>query len=491
MTTYKGMSEQKSSWRFHMKYCKEFDPSHESFIKSLSLEDSKNEMLRIFTSPESSEVRHIMVPLLKHMRQLFDERVDDPLGEVESEFMNCGRDPFFQESMVIESIWSMPGMANYLLSSHHEDLLDDKSRYTKKFFSGYCKEKGAPHEDWINHYVEDKLEKKRLREYADQYHDLEMSTLYQPSSMKFCYIYFGLIVAAAVRSRETLSSIHDGLGGLRLNEDKDNIRMTIAALRRAMQLWVDNFARGSCGDAMASAASLAFTAMQDFSKFARCNDHPKSHLLEELKEFELVPGLDIDDLVITCLSEFAEHAASSKYSWECLDWLANNRSPLWRDLWDRLPVERRAKVVLGIISHMYEHGTSEALPSFEIMNCRSTPVPRNALLKILDYACGEDLVVLEAAARDETLGPKNPGKNLSPRRIVHFCIRNLTEVKGTTIVAAIDELSRVPHSEKAADGIAKKRLYAENECCRKLALGGMRDSHADFFRRIKEKLRQR
>jgi len=62
----------------------------------------------------------------------------------------------------------------------------------------------------------------------------------EPASMKYCYVIFNLVVAAALQANPSMTSIHDGAGTLRFGT-RDNIYLTRAALARCMKLWTDNF----------------------------------------------------------------------------------------------------------------------------------------------------------------------------------------------------------------------------------------------------------
>jgi hypothetical protein len=172
----------------------------------------------------------------------------------------------------------------------------------------------------------------------------------EPSSMTFCYLYFNLIVAAAIQARTSHSSVNDGNGVVRGSDQPDihpDNMLAMAALRRAFTLWTDPLVNASCGDAMAPAASLVLTAITLYNSRRNlggmlCRDH------------ELVPGLAVDAVVITCLLELNEHAASASYSASVLTVLAelSLKSKEWwsateeqQPMWKHLPVERRAKCV--------------------------------------------------------------------------------------------------------------------------------------------------
>lgn len=366
----------------------------------------------------------------------------------------------------------MPGMAEYLLTCNKEDLLHDSARFTKQYFGDICKADGEPTETWIDAAYPnpgDEAERKRLSKGAMDHYEIHCNIRGDvPSSMKICFAYYNLIVAAAVQSPPASTSIGDGYGNLRLDPNEDDVSMAIAALRRAMQLWKDNFVRRSCGDALAPAASLALTAMKEFIQYGMKDYHPKHHLVDQLERCELIPGLDIAEFVCTTLSEFKEMAASSIYSGQCLEYLSKSLMiPFVGKKWDQLSVEKRAETVLAIISHILNDG-----PAYHKGDSprpgRAVP---GALIKILDHACGIDKTVLKVAAENEFLGPENPGRNVSVRGIVNYCLRNFDQlqVRGRHIVAAYKIWQSVPYSEDEITDVTVRRNYDEKKMCYSMA----------------------
>jgi len=104
--------------------------------------------------------------------------------------------------------------------------------------------------------LDDENERDELRKLVAQYDRLD-STWGQPSSMSYCYLYFNLIVACAIRGNMSHCSIHDGCGVLRGGDPHKKSAeslLAVAALRRAMELWTDSLVLASCGDAIAPAA---------------------------------------------------------------------------------------------------------------------------------------------------------------------------------------------------------------------------------------------
>ena len=149
-------------------------------------------------------------------------------------------------------------MANLLLSDE-EDLLSEKNRFIKQRLLE--KYNGRPSEEFVED-LEDEKEREEVRQLVAQYDRLD-STWGQPSSMSYCYLYFNLIIACAIRGNMSHCSIHDGCGTLRggdPHKKSPESLLAVAALRRAMELWTDRLVLSSCGDAMAPASSLALTA---------------------------------------------------------------------------------------------------------------------------------------------------------------------------------------------------------------------------------------
>jgi hypothetical protein len=193
-----------------------------------------------------------------------------------------------------------------LLFGDEEDLLSKKYRLVRN--TKLVKYNGRPSDEFVED-IEDETEREEVKSLVDQYDELD--SWGQPSSMSFCYLYFNLIVASANQGKPSASSFHDGNGSLRGGCPKKKSPYTLlstAALRRVMELWTDPMVLASCGDAMAPAASLAVTAVEYYCDNNLLCDQTLC------KAHELVPGLAIDRLAMTCMKEILDGAGSSSYS---------------------------------------------------------------------------------------------------------------------------------------------------------------------------------
>jgi hypothetical protein len=133
-----------------------------------------------------------------------------------------------------------PHIANYLFGGdEEEDLLNPKTRIAKYQLA---KTNGRPSEEYID-AIDDESERNELRKICDEYDEMDNSWG-EPGSMSFCYIYFNLIVACAIRGQRSTCSVHDGCGLLRGGDPRGKSAESLvatAALRRAMMLWTDKY----------------------------------------------------------------------------------------------------------------------------------------------------------------------------------------------------------------------------------------------------------
>ena len=291
---------------------------------------------------------------MKRLRTLMDDDVDG-VSDSAFELHSMARGLIcYQSDKIMMNVVASPHMANLLLSDE-EDLLSEKNRFIKQHLLE--KYNGRPSEEYVED-LDDENERDELRKLVAQYDRLD-STWGQPSSMSYCYLYFNLIVACAIRGNVSHCSIHDGCGTLRGGDPtkkSPESLLAVAALRRAMELWTDPLVLSSCGDAMAPASSLALTAIDTYQ-------NGRSRVCDG--KHELAPGLDIEKLVITCLFELLEGAGSAQYSVKLLDRVGGLATTNYERLssfvssmeggyaisepWKDLPIERRARLALAVI----------------------------------------------------------------------------------------------------------------------------------------------
>ncbi|KAL7452512.1 hypothetical protein ACHAWC_004238 [Mediolabrus comicus] len=343
---YLNQDEQRSHWKKHKLFCKKMERCTLTSIASMDLETSVNYLQGVLRHPASvkPEVYHV----IKRIHTLMEENVDGASDAAYQLHTIARGIIMYQSSDIMMNVVSCPNMAT-LLFSDEVDLLSVKQRFVKQHFSGKYGN-GRPSEEWVEDNIQDELEKKKVLKLLEQYEKLEESSwCQQPSSMSFCYLYFNLVLACALKCNMTHCSIHDGCGTLRGGDPRNKSPQSLlaaAAMRRVFELWTDPFVLASCGDAMAPAASFAMTAIDYYKTNSMLGEVPLC------QKHELVPGLAVDRLVMTCLSELTEGAGSANYSVKILRTLgelAKKGHPAFTLILEDMPLERRATFALASI----------------------------------------------------------------------------------------------------------------------------------------------
>ena len=459
---YRDKGAQKKHWKRHKKCCRLLDDDDIQAIAELSLDRCKEAVEEWLRNRVGGPETYYH---LKRLRVLFDDDADGT-GDAAFELHSLGRGLIFNPSDHMLTVAASPGMAQ-LLFGDEEDLLNSKTRLAKTQLAKY---NGRPSDEYID-AIEDEEERTALRELCDTYDKLDGSWG-QPSSMSYCYLYFNLLVASAVRGGRSGSSVHDGKGTLRGGDPRRKTHegiLAAASLRRAMTLWTDPLVLESCGDAMAPAASLALTAMEYYQSNkilgkANCRPH------------ELVPGLPIDRAVMTFMKELSDGAGSAQYSAEGLRFLGSvvTNPEGVQHIWADLSVERRATVVLAIISYVVYYEEDDGSSFYSKPSMQSEQV--NDLFKTI---CGmqnpkdEDLAksVWKKAADDgECIGPEAAGQNCESRSFMYYLGRKASggdNWDSMDIVELIKTFDGIPRVHRAPDDAEAK----EKDECMRLAYG--------------------
>lgn len=468
---YINQEAQKKHWKTHKKYCKLLD---DGYIQTIdSTDDLDRCIAAIMACLQNTES---IIPQLyyeiKRLRALFDADVEG-VGDAAFRLHSMARGLiFYGDDKMMMQVVAVPRMAN-LFFSDEEDLLSKKNRFIRQNLSKY---NGRPSEEYVED-IEDEDERKEAKKLVEKYDELD-STWGQPSSMSFCYLYFNLIVACALHGNQSMSSVHDGNGKLRGGDPRKKSNeslLSTAALRRAMELWTDPLVLGSCGDAMAPAASLALTAIEYYTEISMLSTSPLCG------KHEVVPGLAIDRLAMTCMSELSEGAGSAQYSVKLLKmvgsmvtgWESTVQEAPWKDM----PIERRARFALAAIQYIGS-ADERSTSSFG----RDIDVPFEALNDMLKTMCGmqnpkdEELAksVWQKAADDgEMLGPDGAGFNMQLRSFFYYLLRRSIlpeDWKDLDMVKVYKEYSAIPMIDRAPDDEQAK----EKDDCMRLAYGDER-----------------
>ena len=227
---------------------------------------------------------------------------------------------------------------------------------------------------------------------------------------------------------------------------------------------------------MAPAASLAATAIEYYTFNSILCD------TSFCNKYELVPGLAIDRLAMTCMREILDGAGSASYSAKLLKKLklickaVGTHNP-----WHDLPIDRRARFALAF--HEYVE---------EAEDRRSSPFLSTPFHERFDKPCNDDMntifrtivglqnpvdmstveSVWKAAADDgEFLGTNGAGCNYYARAFFYYLLRSEDSCsEDMDVVKAMKEFEKIPEISKAPDD---PKCKDKDECLR-LALGDRR-----------------
>jgi hypothetical protein len=303
--------------------------------------------------------------LLRRLRALLDAGGGDEDDDVEMTIHGAARGLIFEPDTPAtdaahERLWSAPGVATLLLAG--DDLLSDSARAWRAAFP-----LGKPSLEACDMLLspEDAATAEALNEADDA------SGGARSGAYVFCYLYYNIILAAAVAGSSSGWSVHDGVGTLRSG------RMADAAARRALSLWLDPSVRESCGDALAPAPSFALTYVTARGAAAGPG--------------ELAPGVCVAACVSACVSELSEGSAAGRYVRRLL---AHVLAHATRATWAQVALQTRARLLLELVTSLVERTFSTQ--GFD-RDPAAGPQAEKLLLRVLCCVSGEDA---EAAAEE-------------------------------------------------------------------------------------------
>jgi hypothetical protein len=153
-------------------------------------------------------------------QQLIEEG-DPGVGNIVMELHTFARGIIFHPQNVMQDILAWPGMVQLLLGDD-DALLHHKTQLLKDLRPQY--NGGNPTDNYIQLQIPDEMEQKCVQELSDQIFKLESSFSFSepPSSKNFCYLYFNLIVVAAIQARTYHSLINDRHGVIHGSDQPDN-----------------------------------------------------------------------------------------------------------------------------------------------------------------------------------------------------------------------------------------------------------------------------
>jgi len=485
---YVNREAQRTHWRLHKSSCRStLIPDEKLKLDRMNLDQSYRYLRKSFINNggdfDSSYV-------INRIRMLFDEGDRDP-KDVEVHLHTLARNIIFvEDDAIILRIFACPGMTVLFLTG--DDLLNDYTRKSKELLVDF---NGIPSDDYITFHVSE-IEGKQSRvraAKAEVQKERDKLGIWSPSSTKFAYFYFSLVVAAAVDASPSPISTNDGYGNLRGYNPNDSTlhSLTIASCRRAMELWTDPYVRESCNDALAPAPSMAISVVKHYARYnimgkrrygcscswslsatddddyhvASCDDNNDDDT-NDSNVFELIPGLTLFKTIVTCLSEMTKLAGNLCVCVELINLvlgLVPQKSLEHHEEichqkylgWHNLSIQKRAGVALAVVAYFLQHGTIEAEGAHSGMlsgKKSAAPVPIKTLINLLENSCGGKeihdstgavrLAVWNEASANETLGPNAHGHNTESRAFFHYLIRRLHASSKKNKTGGLNESSK-------------------------------------------------
>lgn len=319
LATYASKDEQAEHWTLHSRSCCAPDAGAVSKLGLVETVDEIDRVIeRLYTDRSKSGPMH-MALLTRRLRTCFDLRMPDPANMMDLRVHTSARSriaapqPFSDN--FYKRLWASPGMPELLLFA--EDLLTDYARALRAAFplgkpDSLARVTLLPAGSALR-IAADALERRREEAMDDS-----------NSAYKFAYFYFNLLVGSAVQASPTDNSAHDGLGTMRM------LPFSMAAARRAFDLWLTKEVRDCCMDALGPACSLAIT----FIKKHEAGRGPA----------EIAPGLPLDQVVLAALDEVSRHGMATMYAQYLLKMASDSSQAQWMEV----PVARRALVAITL-----------------------------------------------------------------------------------------------------------------------------------------------
>jgi len=389
---YSSPDAQKNNWSAHKGSCKIPAPRA---VAGMTLQSTWNNIREQLTRGVIDENFSL---LIRHIRSRLEAGDSTMTKTLELEMHTVSRNLVFMEDspriqLFHEMMWSAPGTADYFLFG--EDLIATDIRRHRIVFPH-----GLPSSDAQTHV----LHGSALQAVAKDFLAEEANNLRIPGGgpvYKYCYLHFNLLLACAVAGKPSRRSANDGIGKLRSGYCAE------AAMKRVLQLWLDERTRMSCGDAISAAFSFAITYITK----RKCEAGPG----------ELAPYCPIDEVLRACLMEILENGGGTKHATKLVKMIAEATINSQNSLWEALDVPRRAGVALllaesiacsdGVLLEQYKQ--EEPLNVWDL-----------ELDKVLEFICGSDpekrLQIWRTAANGSHLCA--PGRLDSGRAFFHHLL---------------------------------------------------------------------
>ena len=203
-TYYVSADAQRAHWKVHKKTCRDVAPAELEEIRSMNMHQTYT---AIKNRLQGATPDALTAPLIRRLRANFgEEDIDDQHDAIGMSLHTTCRGLIFSPGYDSEMLWGAPGMTELLLT---ENLLLSE-RVRKRLEAGFPN--GLPSIEFAQHELTGEAQ---AEAWALLDSDDEGFMEAQPS-YNFCFLYFNLILAAAVHGRPTPCSAHDGRGALQI-----------------------------------------------------------------------------------------------------------------------------------------------------------------------------------------------------------------------------------------------------------------------------------
>ena len=288
-TWYVDQKAQKAHWPLHKKSCKKITSKEANDLAACY---NANRIFLAITRALPRGGNHLTAAQFRRIREIFDDGEDDGEGheELDMNMQSFMRGLLFShQDWGAERLWACPGMTQFMLKEW------DAIRAEKKILLEHFP-RGRPTSEYVKALGKTRFSSAQLAAIS-HFDAAENRCMQAPGSYRFCWLAFNLLMATAMRSQPSMSSVHDGRGTVR----KESL-VAYAASKRILELWCNKHVRRSCGDAMAPAVSFTLSFLQDEDLFLSLSYCPP--------ESRVFP----EGLVCAALAEFAQHGASKSYA---------------------------------------------------------------------------------------------------------------------------------------------------------------------------------
>ncbi len=372
---YSSPQAQKQNWSLHKSSCKLPDLT---LISGYNLQTAWSKLRSQISTGIVDETFSF---LLRRIRNEFETANKEMSKTCEQEMQTVCRNLIFLEDsprvqQFNEMMWSSPGTADLFLFG--EDLILRCIRRHRIVYP-----LGLPSADGYNFVLQGSNMQNLASDFLME-ESRNMALSGGTAVYKYCHLHFNLLLSCAVVGNLSRRAANDGIGTLRSGVCAE------AAMKRVLELWLDERTRMSCGDAISAAFSFAVTYVG--ARKSRAGPG------------ELAPNCPIDEVLRACLMEILENGAGSKHAIKVMKMLSEYSQEAVTNPWEALNIRQRAAIAILLAESI---SCSEGVLLGEYKGEDAVTVWDLGLDKTLEMICGSDpqtrLEIWRTAARGRDL----------------------------------------------------------------------------------------